>query len=102
MTPMAIENVSLKLACEKAFRFFRLKVSRVDPELEQLVEPSPPDYQTINGVRSYVPTGDSAIKNLSKKLIEFFGLNVSRIEAQVEHLNLVEASPLDLQIIRTV
>jgi len=99
---MTIEDARMKLASEKAFRLFGLKVSRIDPELEQLFEASPPDYQIINGVRVYLPTGDSAITNLSKKLFAFFGLRVSRINAEVDHLNLVEALPLDLQIIRMV
>jgi hypothetical protein len=59
----------------------------------------------LNGERRAsfaVPTDGGALKYLTKKAFGFFGLKISRIEAELEPLNVVEASQRDLQIMNEV
>jgi hypothetical protein len=59
----------------------------------------------LNSVRQAsftAPAHDGALKSLAKKAFGLFGLRVSRIEAELEPLNLVEASRLDLEIMTKV
>jgi hypothetical protein len=58
----------------------------------------------LNGEQraSFTAPTDGGLKTLAKKAFGLFGLRVSRIEAELEPLNLVEASQLDLQIMNQV
>lgn len=99
---MPLEHAPMNLPSGKVFQLFGFKFSRIDSEFGQCLQPSRGDYQIIAGLQSYVPTGESSAKKLFKNFFEILGFTVSRVNADVGHLNLVEASPLDLQIIKAV
>src|SRR4051812_38625315 len=78
-------------SARKSVEMFGLRISRSEPE------PRPFDK-----VRPYLPSSDPRIVDLPKRFMKLLGLKISRISAHVEHLNLVEASDVDLQIIKVV
>ena len=77
---------------EKAVELFGLRISRT----------SKTDFLRFDEVRPYLPSGDPGIVDVPKKVLRLLGLKVSRISAGVDQLNLVEASELDLQIMKAV
>ena len=81
----------MKSPSKKGLELFGLRISRPDPE-----------PQTLDEVRPYLPSGDPGIVDLPKKVLRRLGLRISRISAEVDQLNLVEASDVDLQILNAV
>jgi O-methyltransferase len=81
----------MKSPSKKGFELFGLRITRPEPE-----------PQTFDQVRPYLPSGDPSIVDLPKKVLRRLGLKISRISAEVDQLNLVEASDVDLQIINAV
>jgi hypothetical protein len=49
-----------------------------------------------------MPRDASTFKHLAKKAFAIFGMRLSRIDTDLDRLNLVEASPVDLKIMEDV